>query len=265
MTTTLSLGGLVVPFHQMLLQRTENRPNRLFPGGSADRITVHMTGNRKTGADAANHAAWHYNSAPYSWHSSVDDFEIWQQLLWIEQGYHAGDGGGQGNLESIGVEICMNEGIDQEKAYKNAALLVGWLRRQGHGKQGVVQHNYWTGKDCPEIIRHTPGRWDRFLEQVRFFEHWGETPEEDPMALTEAEVRRIARQEAEAFVAGSFRTYLNLAVNGGPGAFSDPLGNPLPLVRDEALLVVVADMDTRLREIHSGAVAPGTRFTAEVT
>ena len=35
----------------------------------------------------------------------------------------------------------------------------------------VVQHNHWSGKDCPYNIRHTAGAWEGFLALCR-----GETP-----------------------------------------------------------------------------------------
>ena len=150
---------------QLLLTRRGNRPNRKFAGGLEDYITIHQTGNRKRGADA--HARWLARAAPYSWHATIDDAEMWQSLSWDEQGWHAGDGGGgPGNTRSIGLEICMNEGIDAEAAAANAASLVAHLRSLGHGRKGIVQHNHWTGKNCPELIRAEPGRWERFLDQV---------------------------------------------------------------------------------------------------
>lgn len=153
--------------HTLLLERTDNRPNARFVNGLAGYITIHNTGNRAAGADAAAHARWHHDSAPYSWHFTVDDKEVWQQLSDAEQGWHAGDDDGPGNTTSIGIEICMHTGIDQEQANANAAELVRSLLAKGHGSSGVVQHNHWTGKDCPEVIRHQPGRWERFLAQCR--------------------------------------------------------------------------------------------------
>ena len=28
----------------------------------------------------------------------------------------------------------------------------------------IKQHHDWSGKDCPQIIRHTTGAWDKFLD-----------------------------------------------------------------------------------------------------
>lgn len=155
------------PVRQLLLTRTTNRPNRPFAGGLAAFLTIHQTGNRRRGADAHAHARWLARAAPYSWHATIDDREVWQSLDWSEQGWHAGDGrAGPGNTGSIGLEICMHEGIDAARADANAAWLAARLRAAGHGRSGIVQHHRWTGKNCPELIRAEAGRWERFLEAV---------------------------------------------------------------------------------------------------
>ena len=156
---------------ELLLTRTDNRPNKPFEGGLAAFITIHQTGNPKPGADAHAHARWMAREAPYSWHATIDDREVWRSLGWGEQGWHAGDGAdGPGNATSIGLEICVNEDGDGPAAVRNAAWLVARLRAEGHGREGVVQHNHWTGKDCPMQIRAERGGWERFLDQVERFE-----------------------------------------------------------------------------------------------
>ena len=91
--------------NKLLIERTDNRPNKRFVGGLADYITIHETGNFAASADAHSHARWVHRAAPYSWHGTVDDVEAWQHLDWGEQGWHAGDGrNGPGNTKSIGIE-----------------------------------------------------------------------------------------------------------------------------------------------------------------
>ena len=181
--------NLSYPLFRLMVTGQPNTPNRPFPGMLADFITVHMTGNRSAGADAAAHAQWMKTNAPYSWHVTVDDIEAWQSIEWVMQGWHAGDGAGEGNRESIGLEICMHAGIDQVEAYEKAAELVAELLILGHGAKGVVQHNFWTGKDCPELIRHEPGRWEWFLDRVFYYKKLKtEPPEED---MTPSEVQRM--------------------------------------------------------------------------
>ncbi|NCE65027.1 hypothetical protein D1159_10680 [Pseudoflavonifractor sp. 524-17] len=145
------------------------RKNR--PGGSNPRqyITIHETGNRAEGADAAAHAAYLKSDAAVqaqvSWHYTVDENIIMQHLPDGEGAYHAGDGaGGPGNTRSIGIEICVNAGGDFARAQENAASLVRLLREEYKIPLGnVVPHNRWNGKDCPCQIRHTAGGWERFL------------------------------------------------------------------------------------------------------
>ena len=63
----------------------------------------------------------------------------------------------------------------------------------------------------------------------------------------------------------AFRKFLDVAINGGPGAFTDPAGKPLALIRDNALVEQVAALETQVAALDVGAIPPGTRFTAEVT
>lgn len=143
----------------------KNRPGKSNP---AEYITIHETGNFSKGADAAAHASYVKSDSAandyVSWHYTVDDHTIVQHIPDGETAYHAGDGeDGPGNNTSIGIEICVNPDGDFEKAKENAASLVRLLMSE-HGLDidHVVQHNHWSGKDCPYTIRHT-GTWDAFL------------------------------------------------------------------------------------------------------
>ena len=153
------------------------------PGGvnACEYITIHETGNKAKGADAAAHAAYLDSAAGerdlVSWHFTVDDHAIVQHLPDAETAYHAGDGAnGPGNTTSIAVEICVNDGGDFAEAQTNAASLVRLLMEE-HGipLDHVVQHNRWNGKDCPKTIRATPGGWEKFL---RLCEGGGESVSE---------------------------------------------------------------------------------------
>ena len=144
-----------------------NRPGRDTNPGAY--ITIHETGNAAKGADAAAHGAYLDSDAGerdmVSWHYTVDDHAIVQHLPDYETAYHAGDGAnGPGNAKSIGIEICVNEDGDFEKAKDNAASLVRLLMAE-HGipSLNIKQHNNWSGKDCPHTIRHTSGAWAAFL------------------------------------------------------------------------------------------------------
>ena len=161
--------GLAIQTH-LIAPGADNRPGGSNP---CKYITIHETGNAAKGADAAAHGAYLDSDAGerdlVSWHYSVDDHAIVQNLPDAETAYHAGDGkSGPGNATSIGVEICVNAGGDFEAAKANAAALVRLLMEE-HGIHidHVVQHNHWNGKDCPKTIRATPGAWEAFLALCR--------------------------------------------------------------------------------------------------
>lgn len=117
-------------------------------------ITVHNTGNTAAGANAEMHTRYVDGAAPNpSWHFTVDDKDVFQELPVHVAGYHAGDGDGQGNNASIGIEICVNEGIDWERAKDNAVALIAKLCTDLEiDSDHVVPHRFWSGKYCPARI-----------------------------------------------------------------------------------------------------------------
>ena len=141
-----------------------NRPGRLNP---CEFITIHETGNTSKGAGAKNHASYiKKKDTQVSWHYTVDDKEIYQHLPDNEDAFHASDGAGNGNRKSIGIEICVNSDGDFGQACENAAELVRELmKKYGIPLHKVVQHNYWSGKNCPKTLR--AGGWADFLEMCK--------------------------------------------------------------------------------------------------
>ena len=135
-------------------------------------ITIHETDNTSVGAGARNHAQYLYNQAvgntnrAASWHFTVDDKEIYQHLPINENGWHAGDGNGAGNRQSIAIEIAVNQDGDYNKAVENAKKLAAHLMKEtGVSLNNVVKHQKWSGKNCPSrMIRE--GQWDAFLTGV---------------------------------------------------------------------------------------------------
>ncbi|MCY7692489.1 N-acetylmuramoyl-L-alanine amidase [Bacillus altitudinis] len=128
-------------------------------------ITVHNTANTSKGADAASHAAFvKRSSTGVSWHYTVDDKVIYQHLPLNENGWHAGDGRGSGNMKSIGIEICENADGNFEKAVENAQWLIRQLMtEQGIPLANVVPHKRWSGKECPRKLLN---RWDSFKSGI---------------------------------------------------------------------------------------------------
>ena len=151
-----------------IIEQIISSTNANRPGGNYTKsyITIHETGNKDAGAGAKNHANWLSNGAngEIGYHYTVDDHEIYHHIPDNEKAWHAGDGGlGTGNLHSIGIELCVNAAGDFEQTKKNAAWLVAKLMKDNSIPIGnVVQHNHWSGKNCPQTIRET-GTWDAFL------------------------------------------------------------------------------------------------------
>ncbi|WP_077317564.1 N-acetylmuramoyl-L-alanine amidase [Virgibacillus proomii] len=131
-------------------------------------ITVHNTANSNKGADAEMHSRYLHNGAggrTVGWHFTVDDKEIYQHLPTNENGWHAGDGNGNGNMKSIGIEICENSDGDFDKAVKNAQWLIKKLMKKHNiSISNVVPHKHWTGKNCPRLLL---GMWETFKDGIR--------------------------------------------------------------------------------------------------
>ena len=71
-----------------------------------------------------------------------------------------------GNLNSVGIESCVNYGSDYTKTMRNLANLVSRLcDHYNLDTCKVLQHNSFSGKDCPMTIRHS-NRWDEFINLV---------------------------------------------------------------------------------------------------
>lgn len=140
-----------------------------FAGTNSKRyLTVHETGNTSPGANAAAHAnlqsrRWEWAT----WHWTVDAREAVQSYSHNLRLWHAGDGQGHGNMSSIGVEICVNSDMSRAAARQNAAELCAHiLTTEGIPLANMVQHNHWSGKNCPTFIRGE-SRWGEFVKLVR--------------------------------------------------------------------------------------------------
>jgi len=145
-------------------QLVASRAKTWGEGSACTSITVHETANTSRGANAAAHANLQSrgNVRDASWHYQVDDTEIVQSFPDTVKCWHAGSSTGAAN--SIAIEICVNSDGDYDKALANAAWLVRHLReKHGLGRKDVVQHHYWTGKNCPTKLRAS-GRWSEFLD-----------------------------------------------------------------------------------------------------
>jgi N-acetylmuramoyl-L-alanine amidase len=152
--------------------------NRPGTPNTLEYITIHNTDNTDKGANATAHSKFVKNTGHYvtktgekiyvSWHYTVDDSQIIKHLPINEMGFHARN---NGNLRSIGIEICMNKGIDQDAAFLRAARLVAALLYDlKKPKDAVVPHQFWTGKNCPRLLldKEKPGqKWKDFINLIK--------------------------------------------------------------------------------------------------
>lgn len=136
-------------------------------------VTIHETGNNATARNEVAYMNSNYNYTSY--HVAIDDKEVVQAIPFNRNAFHAGDGQGQGNRASIGIEICYNKDNGyhgaisprMEKAIENATLYTAYVLHQyGWGVDRLRQHWHWSGKNCPQKIRQT-GRWEWFKNRVQ--------------------------------------------------------------------------------------------------
>lgn len=75
-------------------------------------------------------------------------------------------GNGGGNRNSIGIESCIDRGSDLYLTWQRLAKLVAsLLLEENLDLDAVVQHHYFSGKDCPMTMRRAK-MWDHFLDLV---------------------------------------------------------------------------------------------------
>ena len=76
-----------------------------------------------------------------------------------------------GKNTSIGIEICQFTYANRQlKTYKNAIELVKiLLKYHNFTIDKVVQHNKWSGKDCPQLLRANKFgyNWNWFINQCK--------------------------------------------------------------------------------------------------
>lgn len=153
-----------------IVNRITSNKNHFGFGNPCNYITIHQTGNESYGADAMAHSNFMNNGSAVTWHYTVDDKRIVKHLDDRIRGWHSGDGRGRGNMESIGIEMCVNVDGDYKKALKNLVQLVSYLQKiHGIPNHNVVQHNFWTGKNCPQQIRqgYQGVNWNSFMNMVK--------------------------------------------------------------------------------------------------
>lgn len=142
-------------------------------GNSVKFIVIHDTANKSAGADALNHYRYFSRcNRNASAHYFVDDKEIVQIVGDSRAAWHCGDNQGYGralngctNLNSIGVELCINKDGNYDKALFNLIELVKNLRVKFKiPLERVCRHKDVSGKNCPSTF--TTDDWVRFKNRL---------------------------------------------------------------------------------------------------
>ena len=94
-----------------------------------------------------------------------DNGNYYLNATYYNKGYKliANQGGG---TRGIGIESCVNEGASLYSTWQNLAKLVAKLLVKNNlGLDRVMQHNNFSGKNCPQTLRMA-GLWPMFMEMV---------------------------------------------------------------------------------------------------
>ena len=98
-------------------------------------------------------------------YTSIKDGMYYIGSTWYSTTYNK-IGNHGGNTNSIGIESCVNKGSDIYLTLQRLAKLVAKLMDENNFTMDqIVQHHYFSGKDCPQTMR-TEGYWDHFLGLV---------------------------------------------------------------------------------------------------
>ena len=131
-------------------------------------ITIHETANTGVGANADAHANFINNGAMETWHYSVDSEKAVCHYYHTTSCWHAGTY--NGNTQSIGIEMCVNRDGNYKKTLENTIELVQKIMKEEKiPASRVVQHNYWSGKHCPTLLRegNSGMNWQQFIAGVK--------------------------------------------------------------------------------------------------
>ena len=140
--------------------------------GPVEYIVIHYTSNQ--GDTAKNNADYFAREkVGASAHYFCDENEIWQSVKDTDTAWHCGAKTYRHpecrNVNSIGVEICMNDksGAVRQGSIETAAELVRYLmQRYSVPVDRVIRHYDVTGKYCPGPMVDDPALWTAFQQSL---------------------------------------------------------------------------------------------------
>lgn len=154
-------------------------------------LIIHETDNRSPGADAEAHSRFLTGDTAdiTSWHYTVDDHSIYHNLPDNEIAWNAGDNRSRdgGNMNGIGIEMCVNVSGDFDQTVRNTAWLCAELLQAYRlTPDDVYLHRDFMGKICPHrLITENKVTWFMELIQADYDELQAAAAEAETKAETE--------------------------------------------------------------------------------
>ena len=156
----------------MLLDENEYNLKYKLPGPMPEvkYITIHNTANKASAVAERTYLNNRQDNVSISFHYAVDEDGAVQILPLDTHGWHAADGRGDGNMKSIGIEICRSTLYDGDlypRSEENAVKLAAYLLYIYHlTPDDLRMHNDWyPKKKCPHRIIED-NRWPEFKARV---------------------------------------------------------------------------------------------------
>ncbi|QVK17049.1 N-acetylmuramoyl-L-alanine amidase [Mycoplasmatota bacterium] len=157
-----------IPFYKKQIQYNYDKDLTINP----KYLVIHETANTGIGADAdAHYRYWNSNpTANASTHFVVDSTQIYQMLELNQAAWHVGDNHNHSditNLNSIGIEVAVNEDGDFSEARQNAIeLTIHLMKTLNMDISQLKRHYDASGKNCPTNMLQQPELWNDFVQQV---------------------------------------------------------------------------------------------------
>lgn len=141
-------------------------------GKKIEYIVIHDTGNEAPLAHAEAHYNYFNNAKRNaSAHYFVDEKQILQIIEDADTAWHVGDGKGKygiTNQNSIGIEICINDGNYSTEIAKTIELVKYLMKKYNIPFDKVVRHYDASRKLCPaKLSKNNWEAWKAFKAQLQ--------------------------------------------------------------------------------------------------
>ncbi|MGL4337772.1 MAG: peptidoglycan recognition protein family protein [Turicibacter sp.] len=157
-------------YKQAHLERTaHNLKYKYGRSFTPTQITYHQTSNKASAKNERDYLNNRKDAVYIGFHLVVDDKEAIECLPLTVQTWHSGDGYGDGNMKSIGIEIAYSTSPDialRDAAIINGAQLIASLMVKFNiSMANVLPHQARSGKYCPHDILGRYGH-DKFRSLI---------------------------------------------------------------------------------------------------